>query len=67
MAINSFWVKFEEFGFYYRVKDGMLKQAPINDNGTIGIDDKVVITDISNNIGLDLLDQINQEFGSDLR
>jgi hypothetical protein len=65
MTKNSFWVKFEEFGFYYRVKDNLLKQAPINDDGTIMIDDKTIVSSISDEFQqLSLLEKINQEFGS---
>lgn len=68
MCKNSFWVKFEEFGYYYRVKDDMLKQAPINEDDTICIDDKSIVTSISNDYEqLNLLSKINQEFGSNFK
>ncbi len=62
---NSFWVKFEESGFYYRVKDGILKQAPIKENGEIDIDKKVVIKNIDTELQtLNMRDKINYEFGT---
>ena len=62
---NSFWVKFEESGFYYRVKDGILKQAPIKENGEIDIDKKVVVENIDTELQtLNMRDKINYEFGT---
>ena len=63
---NSFWVKFEEFGFYYRVKDGILKQAPISDDSTVDTNGKIEVTQIPKGIdSINFLNKINQEFGID--
>ena len=61
---NSFWVKFEEFGFYYRIKEGILKQAPISDDGTVDSNNKIEVTQIPKGIdSINFLNKINQEFG----
>ena len=61
---NSFWVKFEEFGYYYRVKDGQLKQAPIAQDGSVDTNNKVVLTKIPNEfIDLNFNQRIYEELG----
>ena len=65
---NSFWVKFQQSGFYYRVKDGILKQAPIKENGEVDIDKKVIVKNIDTTLkDLNILDKINQEFGANFQ
>ena len=67
MPINkdSFWKKFDEFNFYYRVKNGILKQAPISKDGSVLIDEKYTVTNIPTSfIELNFIDKINQEFGT---
>ena len=65
---NSFWVKFDEFGFYYRVKGGVLKQAPIQDNGEIDSDKKILVKYIDTNLQeLNILEKINYEFGTNFK
>jgi len=62
---SSFWVKFEEFGFYYRIKQGILKQADITSSGEVCGDSKIVVSQIPN--GLDseyFFTKINEEFGT---
>ena len=67
MQINSsFWVKFEEFGFYYRIKDGTLKQTPILDDGELDPNNKQLVTDIPKNIYIKYFQQkIKDEFNFD--
>ena len=56
--ISTFWTKFDNN--YYRIKDGVLKQAPINTDGSVSIENKVEVVSIEE----DILKNINNEFGS---
>ena len=56
--INTFWTKFDNN--YFRIKDGILKQAPTNTDGSISIENKTVVISITE----DILKNINEEFGS---
>lgn len=65
---NTFWKKFEELGFYYRVQGGILKQAPIKPNNEIDIDQNIIVKNISYNLqALNILEKINHEFGTNFQ
>jgi len=65
---NSFWVKFEEFGYYYRIKGGLLKQAPISQDGSVDIDNKTILTKLPEDFKiLDFTNKINQELGTNFQ
>lgn len=65
---NSFWVKFEEFGYYYRVKGGLLKQAPIAQDGSVDLDNKIVLTELPEDFrNSNFTNKINQEFGTNFQ
>jgi len=55
---NTFWTKFDTH--FYRIKDGILLQAPIKLDDTVDTDNSKIAISIST----DLLNLINQEFGS---
>ncbi len=55
---NTFWTKIDNS--YYRIKNGILKQAPINADGSICIENKIEVVSIAE----DILKNINDEFGS---
>ena len=57
---NTFWTKFEDN--FYRLKDGKLFQASSNKDNLVDTSTKIATVSISPNI----LDQINQEFGTQL-
>jgi len=65
---NSFWVKFEEFGYYYRVKEGKLKQAPISQDGSVDTDNKMILTKLPEEFrSSDFAYKMNQEFGTNFQ
>ena len=63
---SSFWIKFEEFGFYYRIKQGILKQANITSTGEVCGNSKIEVSKIPDGIDSDCyFTKINDEFGTD--
>ena len=62
---NSFWIKFEEFGFYYRIKQGILKQANITSTGEVCGNSKIEVSQIPDNVNSEyFFTKINDEFGT---
>ena len=62
---SSFWVKFEEFGLYYRIKQGILKQTNITSTGEVCGNSKVVVSKIPDGIDSEyFFTKINEEFGT---
>jgi len=55
---NTFWTKFDNN--FFRIKDGVLLQAPVKFDDTVDIDN----SNIATSLPTDLLEQINQEFRS---
>jgi uncharacterized protein YbaR (Trm112 family) len=58
---NTFWTKFDNN--FYRIKDGILLQAPIKSDDTVDIDNRKDATLVSSSI----LEQINKEFCSSFK
>ena len=58
---NTFWTKFDNN--FFRIKDGVLLQAPMKPDDTVDIDNSKIASSLST----DLLEQINQEFGSSFK
>jgi len=64
---NTFWAKFEEFGFYYRIKEGVLKQTNITSTGEVCTNSKVIVSKIPDGFESDyFFRKINEEFYSNL-
>jgi len=63
---SSFWIKFEEFGFYYRIKQGILKQANITSTGEVCANSKIEVSQIPTGVDSEyFFAKINDEFGTD--
>jgi len=56
---NTFWTKFDNN--FYRLKNGILCQAPSNIDNTVDVNHSENTTSVSSAI----LEQINSEFGSE--
>ena len=55
---NTFWTKFDNE--FCRIKDGILLQAPSNEDNSVDTNNEINTISISS----DILDKINLEFGS---
>ena len=55
---NTFWTKFDNN--FFRIKDGVLLQAPVKYDDTVDIDH----SDIARSLPTNILNKINQEFNS---
>ena len=55
---NTFWTKFDNN--FFRIKDGVLLQAPIKYDDTVDIDN----SDVARSLPANILNKITQEFNS---
>ena len=55
---NTFWTKFDDT--FFRIKDNKLYQASLHEDNTVDTNSSTITTSISSAI----LEEINQEFGS---